>query len=65
MNNSHLVSDLVCGAFDPSYQKRVVADPTWVQSTTAIRYVCSDYFVVDNIVYMGIVSIVNNSQHVL
>ena len=61
MNDSHLVSDLVCGALDPSYQRRAVADPTWVQSTTATRYICSDYFVVDNIVYMGIANIVNNS----
>ena len=61
MNDLHLVSDLVCGALDPSYQRRAAAYPTWVQSTTAIRYVCSDYFVVDNMVCMGTVNIVNNS----
>ena len=35
-----------------------MADPTWVQSTIATRYgMFSDYFVVDNMVYMDTATI--------
>ena len=42
--------------------KEAIADPTWLQPTTAAN---SDYFVVDNMVYMSTVSNSNNTQHVL
>ena len=34
--------------------KEAEADPTWVQSTLASRLVCSDYFVVGNMVYVHV-----------
>ena len=40
--------------------KGALADPTEVESTIATMSGCSDYFVVDNMVYMGTV---NNSSN--
>ena len=50
-------SVLVCYVTKSS---KYVADPTWVQSTAQHDILCSDYFVVDDMVYMGTV---NNSKN--
>ena len=47
--------------------KEVVADPTWmgaVSNNSMVVYV-PDYFVVDNMVYMGTVNNSSNTWHVL
>ena len=41
--------------------KEAVADTALMQSTTATRYECCDYFVVDTCTYMGTVN--NNSMY--
>ena len=44
----------------PSPLKEAVAEPTAVNNSNKIAMVCSDYFVTENMVYMGAVN--NNNK---
>ena len=59
-------SVLLCVQCYQALEESYKTDLTWVQSTIATRYdICSDYFVVDNMVYMGTINNSNNTKHIL